>query len=137
MAALAADRLIKRKDGVCYADPVAASTRIYAGALVCINSAGFAVPGSVSTTLKVRGVCQEQADNSAGIAGDISVETRKGVYNFKNSTSTDLIARADIGADCYIVDDQTVAKTSGTSTRSIAGKVDDVDSDGVWVRIGV
>ena len=28
---------------------------------------------------------------------------------------------ADVGASAYIVDDQTVAKTNGTSTRSVAG----------------
>ena len=39
----------------------------------------------------------------------------------------------DIGKDCFIVDDQTVAKTNGANTRSRAGKVFDVDADGVWV----
>ena len=48
----------------------------------------------------------------------------------------DLIAQADVGADCYIVDDQTVAKTNGTNTRSVAGKIIAVDADGVWVKIG-
>lgn len=44
---------------------------------------------------------------------------------------------ADIGSDCYIVDDQTVAKTNGTNTRSVAGKIMDVDAQGVWVRSGL
>ena len=43
---------------------------------------------------------------------------------------------ADIQKDCYIVDDQTVAKTSGTNTRSVAGKVIEVEADGVFVRVG-
>ena len=47
--------------------------------------------------------------------------------------SADAITLADVGSDCYIVDDQTVAKTNGTNTRSVAGKVFDVDADGVWV----
>ena len=34
----------------------------------------------------------------------------------------------------YIVDDETVAKTDGTATRSAAGKVVGLDSDGVWVE---
>jgi len=33
-----------------------------------------------------------------------------------------------------VVDDQTVAKTDGTATRSPAGFVDMVDDLGVWVR---
>jgi hypothetical protein len=48
-----------------------------------------------------------------------------------------LITRAEIGDDCYIVDDSTVAKTNpGGNTRSVAGKIVDVDAKGVWVRIG-
>lgn len=135
MAALTKDRNTVRRDGVQYSDPVAASTRIYAGALVCLNASGNAVPGSVSTTLKARGVAQEQVDNSSGAAGDKRVETRRGVFPFANSASTDEITRADIGNSAYIVDDQTVAKTHATNTRSVAGVIRDVDSDGVWVEI--
>ena len=57
----------------------------------------------------------------------------KTVACFANSAAADAITLADIGADCYIVDDQTVAKTSATNTRSVAGKVFDVDAEGVWV----
>jgi hypothetical protein len=32
------------------------------------------------------------------------------------------------------VDDQTVAKTDGSTTRSVAGIVRGVDTDGVWVE---
>ncbi len=60
---------------------------------------------------------------------------RRGCFRFANSAAADLIALADIGADCYVVDDQTVAKTSASNTRSIAGKVRDVDAAGVWVEI--
>lgn len=135
MAALTKDRNTVRRDGVQFNDPVAASTRIYAGALVCLNAAGFAVPGSTSATLKARGVAQEQVDNSSGAAGDKRVETRRGVFPFANSASTDEITRADIDNSAYIVDDQTVAKTHATNTRSVAGVIRDVDSDGVWIEI--
>ena len=102
---------------------------------MCLNASGNAVPGSVSTTLKARGVAQEQVDNSSGAAGDKRVETRRGVFPFANSASTDEITRADIGNSAYIVDDQTVAKTHATNTRSVAGVIRDVDSDGVWIEI--
>ena len=39
-------------------------------------------------------------------------------------------------AGCYVVDDETVAKTNGTNTRSRAGVVVDVDAQGVWVTTG-
>lgn len=133
--ALTADRNTKRRDGVMYSDPVAAATRIFAGSIVCLDASGNAVPGSTATTLTVRGVAQEQVDNRDGAAGDLRVETRRGVFPFANSASTDEITRADIGNSAYIVDDETVAKTNGTSTRSVAGVIRDVDDSGVWVEI--
>lgn len=134
MAALTQDRNTLRRDGNQMEPPVAAATRIWAGAIVCINASGYAVPGATATTLKAAGVAEVRADNSAGAAGDIRVPTRKGVFRFANSSSGDAIALTDIGATCFIVDDQTVAKTNGTNTRSAAGTVVDVDADGVWVR---
>ncbi|WP_343498630.1 hypothetical protein [Achromobacter denitrificans] len=134
MTALTQDRNTLRRDGNQIEPPVAAATRIYGGSIVCINTTGYAVPGSTSTTLKAAGVAECRADNSAGAAGDIRVRLRKGPHCFANSISADLITLADIGSDCYIVDDQTVAKTSGGDTRSVAGKVFDVDADGVWVE---
>lgn len=132
--ALAADRNTPRRSGDEVNLGLAASTKIYAGSIACRNASGYAVPGSVATTLKALGMATEQVDNSAGAAGAKSVQIAKGVYKFGNSASTDLLTIADIGNDCYIVDDQTVAKTNGTSTRSVAGKVFAVDTDGVWVQ---
>ena len=63
------------------------------------------------------------------------MRVRRGVFQFQNSSAGDLIALANLGADCYIVDDQTVALTNGTNTRSVAGKIRDVDAGGVWVEI--
>lgn len=133
--ALTKDRNTLRRDGVQFNDPVAASTRIFAGSLMCLDASGNAVPGSTATTLTARGVAQEQVDNSAGAAGDLRIESRRGVFPFANSAAADEITRADIGANAYIVDDQTVAKTDGTATRSVAGVIRDVDSDGVWIEI--
>lgn len=134
MTALTQDRNTLRREGQLLEPPVAAATKIYGGSIVAINAAGYAVPGATATTLKAAGVAEQRADNSAGAAGDIRVRVRKGPHVFANSTSTDAIALTDIGADCYIVDDQTVAKTNGTNTRSVAGKVFDVDAGGVWVN---
>lgn len=134
MTALTADRNTKSRDGRQFAYPVKAATKCFAGGIACIDSTGHAVPGATSTTLKSVGVFQETADNSAGGNGDIKAEVRRGVFAFGNSASADQITRADIGSNCYVVDDATVAKTSGTNTRSIAGVVRDVDADGVWVE---
>ena len=135
MAALSADRNTPIRTAEDFEFPVAAATLIYAGSLVCINASSLATKGAVATTLKTVGIATERADNSAGAAGAIRVKVRRGCFRFTNSAAADLIALADIGADCFIVDDQTVAKTNGGATRSIAGKIRDVDADGVWVQI--
>jgi len=134
MAQLTADRNTPKREGDVLSLPVAGSVRIHAGALVARDSSGNATPGATSTTILGVGRAESQADNTAGAAGDISVDVRKGIFRFANSSGGDQISRADIGNDCYIADDQTVAKTSGTGTRSRAGRVFDVDADGVWVK---
>lgn len=117
---------------------VADATTIYAGSLVCVNASGLAVPGSTSTTLIAMGRCEEKADNSAGAASAINVRVKPGVFKFANSSAADLIAADDIGKTAYVVDDQTVALTSGGSTRSVAGKIVGVDTDGgVFVAVGL
>ena len=132
MTALISDRNTKRRDGLRLSLPMAAATVIFGGSIVCVNAGANAVPGSTSAALKAAGVAATHARN-AGAAGDERVTVEKGVHCFANSSSADAITLADIGSDCFIVDDQTVAKTSATNTRSVAGKVFDVDADGVWV----
>jgi len=137
MTALSKDKDTKMQLGDVQEFPVLASTIIYAGALVCLNAAGYAVPGATATTLVAAGRADAQADNSAGANAAINVKVRAGVFRFENSASSDEITIAEIGDNCYIVDDQTVAKTDGSSSRSVAGKVVQIDSQGVWVRLGL
>lgn len=134
MTALAAARNTPERDGEVFGFPVKANTTCHQGGLAVLN-AGYAAPGSTATGLIALG--RFEASAVAVAAGDAIVPVRRGVFKFANSASTDLIAQADVGADCYIVDDQTVAKTNGSSTRSRAGKIVAVDSDGVWVQIGL
>ncbi|MGH6887979.1 MAG: hypothetical protein ACREHF_02080 [Rhizomicrobium sp.] len=133
MSALTEDRDTKERHGDFVSLPVKAATLIYAGALVCLDSTSHAVPGATATTLISYGRAEAQADNSAGADAAINVRVRRGVFRFDNSASGDLITMQHVGTDCYVVDDHTVAHTSGTSTRSVAGKVFDVDAEGVWV----
>ncbi len=132
-AALAADRDTSMRAGDSINIGVAAAKKIYEGALVARDANGYATPGATATTLVGIGRAEEQVDNSAGANGAKTVTVRKGIFKFGNSAAADAITDAVIGTNCYIVDDQTVAKTDGTATRSVAGKVFKVDSDGVWV----
>ncbi len=135
MAPLTADRNTPRSEGDLRSGLVAASTKVFAGALLMRNAAGNVIEGQTATGLIGVGRAEEQVDNSAGSAGDLTVRYRPGTFRFANSASTDEITIADIGNLAYAVDDQTVAKTDGTATRSPAGIIDDVDDLGVWVRL--
>jgi hypothetical protein len=134
MTATTTDRLTDRRDGIQYRFPVGAGKTIHTGTLVVL-AAGAAEEGSTAKSLTAVGVAEDHADNSGGSAGDIRVPVRRGVFAFANSADTDAITLAEVGTDCYIVDNQTVAKTNSSSTRSKAGVVRDVDDAGVWVEI--
>lgn len=135
MAALTSARNTPERTGDILGYPVKASVKPIQGGIAVLN-AGYAAPGATAVGLIAIGRFEETVDNSAGADGALSVRVRRGTFKFANSAAGDLIAQADAGNDCYIVDDQTVAKTSATNTRSVAGKVIAVDADGVWVKIG-
>jgi hypothetical protein len=109
------------------------NTVIYAGALVALTAAGYLTPGAAATTLKPVGRANETKDATGIASGAQTVSVEAGIFAWANSSAGDAITIADIGNVCYIVDDQTVAKTDGSGARSAAGIVFDVDSDGVWV----
>lgn len=137
MASLTQDRNTPRAEGDVQSYPVLAAMKIFAGALVVLEAAGYARPGIAATGLVTVGRAEKYVDNSGGANGALTVDVHSGVFRFENSAAADLITAAEIGDDCYIVDDQTVAKTDGTGSRSVAGKVVQVDTQGVWVKIGL
>lgn len=135
MGALTADRSTPQRASEDFEYPVDAGKKIFAGAIVVIDTAdNLAKPGVTATTGRCVGIAQALADNTNGADGAVSVKVRRGCFRLKNSTAGDLIDLGDVGLDCYIVDDQTVAKTNGGSTRSVAGTIRDVDATGVWVE---
>lgn len=134
MAALTQDRNTPVRTGQTRRLKLDANVRIFAGALVVL-AAGFAKPGATALNLVAVGRAEEAVDNTGGAQGAKEIEVRPGIFRFGNSAAGDAITAAEIGSDCYVVDDQTVAKTNGTNTRSKAGKVFDVDAQGVWVEI--
>lgn len=134
MAALTVERDTRRRSGELLALKAAAAKKYLAGALCARDANGRATPGATATTLVGVGRVAETVDNSAGIDDAVDVQIEKGIFRFANDGVAPA-ALADIGNNCYIVDDQTVAKTDGTGTRSVAGKIFDVDSLGVWVDL--
>ncbi|NPA72680.1 MAG: hypothetical protein GXO35_07610 [Gammaproteobacteria bacterium] len=111
---------------------MAAGAYIHAGALVVASATGFAEAGSTATGLTYLGRAEEAVDNTSGIDGATEITImRKRAFQFKNDGS---ITQVNFGKECYIVDDETLAATDGAGTRSAAGIVVGIDSDGVWVE---
>ena len=137
MTALSADRNTPRAEGDVQSYPVLTGVKCWAGGIAVLDSSGWCKPAVTATGLVVAGPLDEQVDNTLGSSGDVSVKVRPGTFRFANSAAADEITKAEIGDNCYLVDDQTVAKTSGSSTRSVAGKIVQVDTLGVWVELGV
>ncbi len=136
MTALAADTDIPERASPVsqlFAEVGTDSTQYYKGGIVCISTAtGKVVKGATATTQIAIGRCEE--NYLTGTSNTRKIKARIGCFKYANSAAADAIAADDIGKACYIVDDATVALTDGTGTRSRAGIVAGVDSDGVWVQ---
>lgn len=129
-----AERKTEWKDGQLVPLAVAASTKIEAGKMVGLNSAGYAVEAADTAGIKVLGVADETVDNSSGSNGDLVVQIRKNkVFKFKNS-GTNAVDVADAGTLVFVEDDETVADAAGTN-GVVAGRCIEVAADGVWVEI--
>jgi hypothetical protein len=136
MTALAADTDIPERaspSSQLFAEVGTDSTQYYKGSIVCVSTAtGKVVKGATATTQIAIGRCEE--NYLTGTSNTRKIKARIGCFKYANSAAADAIAADDIGKACYIVDDATVALTDGTGTRSRAGIVAGVDSDGVWVQ---
>jgi hypothetical protein len=111
---------------------MASNVIIYAGTLVCHNSAGLAVPAADTSGFTIVGRAEYTVDNRTAVySATKKVALRRGVFRFGNySTAT----AASIGSLAYVADDSDVA--TGSMTNSIiAGVIIDVDSQGVWVDL--
>lgn len=134
MTALVTDRNTPMKDGELIVVPVAAAMKIFAGAIVCANAAGYAVKGAPISGLVYLGRAEETVDNSAGALGAKSISVRRGKAFKFASEATDPVTQAQLGKCCYVFDDQTVSASAGAANvRPDCGIVVGVEVDGVWV----
>jgi hypothetical protein len=110
--------------------PVAAATNLFAGTLVALDTSGNVVPAADTAGLRVVGRAEHNANNTDGAAGDITINVKRGVFRYANS-ATAAVDADDKGKIVYVEDNQTVAETSTNKIK--AGRVFQVDADGVWV----
>lgn len=128
------ERRTERREGVLIDLPVAAGTKIEAGLMVGVNSAGYAVKAADAAGIKVVGVADHTVDNSNGANGAERVRIYRGqVFKFDNS-ATNAVDVNDAGTLIFVEDAQTVTDVAGTN-GIVAGLCVEVAADGVWVEI--
>lgn len=108
--------------------PALVGAVIFKGGLVKIGTAGTLTKGGGAIATGNKTVGRAKKTYNPAVAGDI-VEYESGIFRFANSGA---IVAASRGLICYADDDQTV---SLTATNMVAGRVYDLDSQGVWVII--
>ncbi len=111
--ALAKDRITAVKIPALQSYLVKGATKIYAGSIVAINSAGFAIPAADAASLIVVGIAKAQADNTAGADGAIRVKVEGPIRAKLKATS---ITQAMIGLPMYVVDDETFDDAVGVNS---------------------
>lgn len=126
---------ITRRDGATTAFPVAASTKTLIGAFAALDGSNNLVNATDASARRVIGLHAAETDNSSGSAGDLSSAVAKGCFLVKNS-GTNALTDAHIGRAAFIEDNETVASSGGTNFV-VAGIVEDVTSDGVWLWVGL
>lgn len=133
MTAMSKARSVVEIEGIFSNVPMKGATTIYQGAVV-VTASSLAQPGKTATGLTVVGFADQTVVN-AGADGAANVPVKRGTIKLSNLAADAITAGAE-GQDCYLVDDQTVAATDGSGTRSKAGKIIQVEADGVFVRLG-
>lgn len=135
MTALSDSYEAKRQDGVILDYPVKASTTIYKGGLLQIETSGdgqgYVSPLSDGTNRRFVGVAVEGVDNSDGSNGDETVRIYKtGVYQY----TKDSAVQTEVGDAAYGHDDNTIG-TSTTNDVYVGRIVGLVDSSTVKLQI--
>lgn len=129
MSDLTQARADERQEGV-LVDVALAAVKVFKGAILTFNSAGYADVGDPSEAFA--GVALETVDNSAGAAGALSVRVwREGVVELNTTAAT----QASVGKEVYVTDDNTVTTTAATTLVPIGVIVGYVSATKVRVHL--
>lgn len=134
MTALQKSRTVRSIPGFLHSYPVLTNAVIHQGAIVALTSAGYARPAATATGLIAVGIARESVDATDIASGVLRVEVEEMIAECSNSAGGDEITIAELGKVCWLVDDQTVAKTSGGGTRSVAGYVRKIENGRIFVQ---
>jgi hypothetical protein len=108
--------------------------KIVEGALVSVNSSGYAVNAGDDAGAVFAGVAQETVDNSAGAAGDTEIVVRSGgIVQLGAAFSA---AQTNVGDEVTLSDNHTVDVAGTTTNDVVCGRIQKVVSSSV-VRVAL
>lgn len=120
--------------------PAKAGRVFYKGASGAIDATGYLVPAAGTAGLRAAGVIDTghaaSVDTTGQSDGDTLLKVQAGIWPFRNSAGGDAIVQADLYKECFLVDDQTVAKTDGGVARPGAGTIVKFETGKIWVAMG-
>ena len=135
MAALTADkRRVVQGKGHRFPVPVAASTTLYEGAIVCADTSGYGAVGADTASFAALGICTKKVDNSSGSNGDKTAIVERGQLE---KIATSVLVQADVGKNAVIADDQTVTDGAAATNDVELGVIERIESGYAWVRVGI
>ena len=129
-------RVTDERSGAVVLIPVAAATVIPQGTIVCRNAAGYAVPGSDTAGLVAVGIAAEAIDNTAGAAGDLSVQVYRNRAFLLNNDAANPVTIALVGTAgaAVIKDNDTVCVVAGAANDIPIGRPIEITSAGIWIE---
>ena len=127
------------RDGELMPIPLLAAAVILQGTFAVVDGTGHGIAsddvgGADQICL---GIWDHSAENTGANGDLLGLVHRNKQFLVRNST-VDPVTQADFGIQVYVEDNQTIAKTDGTATRSLAGRFMGFDTqfdDCVWVEI--
>ncbi len=125
MTAIAARKDVRRQPGEVVSFKQAA-VKIWEGALVSVNAAGYVTNATDAANDLFVGVADETIDNSAGAAGDKEIQVRVG--GIVNVVSGFSAAQSNLGDPVYVTDNQTVDLAATTTNDVLVGRIAEVTS---------
>ena len=134
MTALTEDKQIEYTEGVELAFEMAATEKVFGGALCCVNAGGYCLEGSDTAGLIFQGWATEQVDNTSGDDGDLTIVLRRrGLVKVILGTA---ITIANVGDNVFLVDDQTVDLAGNCTNDIFCGIIAKyIDTTHAWIDI--
>lgn len=112
-----------------------AAVKIFNGAMVNKNAAGFAKKAGDVAGETFWGIAMETVDNTGGSAGDVKIRVKQR-GRVKMAMGSGAATEADVLKQAYVTDDQDVDLAATTTNDVAVGEIDEfVDADTVYLNL--